>query len=90
MERRHIIVSGKVQGVCFRLYTEQEANRLGLKGYVRNCADRTVEIVAEGEPEALLSLEKWAHQGSPSARVSQVKVNNLPATGKFSRFSMRY
>jgi acylphosphatase len=47
--RAHLIVKGRVQGVCYRMETEDVARRLNLTGWVRNRRDRTVEIVAEGE-----------------------------------------
>ncbi|MFO7945654.1 MAG: acylphosphatase, partial [Armatimonadota bacterium] len=49
-------VYGYAQGVNFRWYTRRNATRLGLKGYVRNCEDGTVEVVAEGEQDALQEL----------------------------------
>ena len=54
--RQHVWISGKVQGVCFRAYTEQEAQRLGLQGWVRNLPDGRVEGVFEGEEELPIPL----------------------------------
>lgn len=72
MQHIKLIVHGLVQGVGFRYHTQVEARRLGLKGYVKNLPDGTVEITAKGEPDAIAALIHWAHQGPAAARVSQV------------------
>ncbi|MBI4971427.1 MAG: acylphosphatase [Candidatus Omnitrophica bacterium] len=89
-ERLRLVISGYVQGVFFRAHADSEAKKLGLKGWVRNRADGTVEIVAEGERKALDRLKEWAHHGPPSARVTDVKVNYEPPTDEFENFSVRY
>ena len=81
MERLRAMVSGQVQGVNFRAYTRREAQRLGLRGYARNLADGTVEVVAEGERAALERLLAWLHRGPPSARVEAVSAQWNPSTG---------
>ncbi len=90
MQRMTAIVHGRVQGVNFRYFTLQEARRLGLTGWVANRPDGTVEVVAEGPENALASLERWLHRGSPAARVERVDVQWSPASGEFSRFQIRY
>ena len=67
---RHVRVSGRVQGVAFRWHTREEALRLGLAGWVRNLPDGTVEVWAEGEPEAVAALERWLERGPALARVT--------------------
>ncbi|RMF27840.1 MAG: acylphosphatase, partial [Cyanobacteria bacterium J083] len=67
MKRVKAIVSGKVQGVGFRMHTLKQAKKLNLKGYVRNLSNGNVEIVAEGEDEKVDSLINWAKSGSPLA-----------------------
>jgi acylphosphatase len=69
-----MLISGRVQGVCFRAYTREEACRLGLKGWVRNLPDGRVEVLAQGDPAKVGVLESWCHQGPPHARVWQVEV----------------
>lgn len=86
MQRIRAIVQGVVQGVGFRFSTRQEAQRLGVKGYVRNRPDGTVEIIAEGEPKAVQSLVRWAQTGPATARVSRVDTEDLPAEGDFTTF----
>lgn len=77
----HIIVRGRVQGVFFRAGTEAVARDLGLAGWVKNCADGTVEIHAEGEAQALARLIEWCRQGPPAASVSAVDVDWVAARG---------
>jgi len=86
----HIFVRGRVQGVSFRAYTQQRAQALGLRGYVRNLADGDVEIVAEGEREALEQLLAWARRGPSGAVVTDVQADFSPAEGAFADFSIRY
>ncbi len=91
MTRRvYITVAGRVQGVFFRANTQEVAQRLGLSGYVRNLPDGRVEVVAEGEEEALRKLVDWCHEGPPLARVERVEVRWENPTGEFSGFHIRY
>lgn len=64
-----IRVSGKVQGVFFRVSAKDEADRLGITGLVRNEPDGSVLIDAEGPPETLALFADWCRQGPPRARV---------------------
>lgn len=90
MKRVRVLISGKVQGVFFRAYTEEEANRLGIKGWVRNLPDGRVEAVFEGEDEAVDKMIAWCHRGSPHSRVTHVEVIEEPYTGEFKDFRIRY
>jgi acylphosphatase len=90
MRRVHMTVRGTVQGVGFRMYTEREAARLGLRGYVRNLPNGDVEIVAEGRPEAIDRLIAWAKHGPPAARVESVDIREEDPSGEFSDFGIRY
>ncbi len=89
MERLSATVSGSVQGVYFRAYTQREAERLGLTGYARNLSDGTVEVVAEGPRAALESLLAWLRRGSPSAHVDEVRAEWHAARGAFARFEVQ-
>ena len=73
-EKLSFIVSGKVQGVCFRAYTEAAAREHDVTGWVRNRSDGRVEGEAYGAPEALEQFVKWLHKGSPHGRVEDVQV----------------
>ena len=70
----HIRVTGLVQGVSFRAYAAREARRLHLVGSVRNQADGSVAIVAQGDADHLERFRQWCEQGSPQAHVEQVEV----------------
>ena len=89
-KRVHVFISGKVQGVWFRAYTKEEADRLGVKGWVRNLPDGRVEAVFEGDEEAVEEMVRWCHQGSPMSRVERVEVQEEPYRGEFEDFSIRY
>jgi acylphosphatase len=90
MKRVRVLISGKVQGVYFRAYTKEEANKLGIKGWVRNLPDGRVEAVFEGEDEAVEKMIKWCYQGSPLSKVSKVEVIEEPYKGEFQDFAIRY
>ena len=66
------LVSGRVQGVFFRVSAAEHATSLGLSGRAKNLVNGRVEIVAFGDPDKLGLLEIWLHQGPPSARVDAV------------------
>jgi acylphosphatase len=85
-----MIVSGLVQGVWFRAYTQRQARELGLVGTVRNLSDGSVEIVAEGSAEAVKALVSWAWQGSPMARVDDVTVEDVPSSGDSDSFEVSF
>jgi len=88
--RLHAIVYGYVQGVFFRANTQRKAIELGLSGWVRNRNDGSVEIIAEGEKEALGSLLSWCKKGPPGARVDRMEHSWEDFKGEFSSFSIRY
>ncbi len=82
-------ISGVVQGVGFRYFTRAVARDLGLRGYVRNMDDGSVEAVAEGEPERIdLFLDRVA-TGPPASSVSGLKVAEIPPSG-YDDFGIRF
>ena len=85
----HVTVRGVVQGVAFRAYTQREARSLGLRGYVRNLPDGSVEIVAQGERDAVERLVAWARVGPAAARVRDVSVTYAEPTDAFPDFGIR-
>ncbi len=89
-ERCHLIISGRVQGVCYRMYARDEAIRLRLTGWVRNKPDGTVEIMAEGESAKLCKFLAWCLTGPPMARITDIKDNFSTATGNFKEFKISY
>ena len=71
-------VSGQVQGVGFRWYCTEEAQRLGLVGRVSNLPDGDVKVLAQGPADAVSQLVAWLHHGSRWARVDDVRLTELP------------
>ncbi|MDD5154776.1 MAG: acylphosphatase [Thermodesulfobacteriota bacterium] len=90
MVRAHVIINGRVQGVFFRYATQEEATRLGLKGWVKNRRDGQVEAVFEGDEATVEKMLKWCHQGPPHAVVNKVDVNWEDYKGESDRFDIRY
>jgi acylphosphatase len=74
-------VTGRVQGVSFRAYAAREARRLEVAGWVRNAADGSVEVHAEGAAGAVDELVAWCRTGSPAAGVEAVEVSEVGAEG---------
>jgi len=70
-----LVVHGRVQGVFFRDSCRHQATRLGVRGWVRNREDGTVEAVLAGTPEALEEMVLWANQGPPHASVQSVEAS---------------
>ena len=88
-ERLSARVIGRVQGVGFRWWARRQADELDLVGWVKNAADeRSVELVAEGDPDALAELERRLALGPPGARVEQVEARRLAASGEYDRFGI--
>lgn len=69
MAAARFIVAGKVQGVFFRASTREQALKSGLRGYAKNLADGSVEVLAVGDAESIDALEAWLRIGPPKARV---------------------
>jgi acylphosphatase len=88
MERLHAVVRGSVQGVGFRYFIQGKAQQLGLRGWVRNNDDGTVELVAEGPRSELERLKMAAEEGPRMARVQRVEVQWSPATGGLADFEL--
>jgi acylphosphatase len=78
---RRYIISGRVQGVGFRFFTEDAARREGIDGWVRNLPDGSVEVRAEGDAEAMERFERAVRHGPPAARVDDVDVTENVPTG---------
>ncbi|MFH1232048.1 MAG: acylphosphatase [Planctomycetota bacterium] len=72
--RSHIWISGKVQGVFFRAYTQKKAQTLNLTGWVRNLPTGQVEAVFEGEKDIVEEMIQWCRHGPPSAQVTKVDI----------------
>jgi acylphosphatase len=83
---RRYLVSGRVQRVGFRYFTQDIASREGLTGYVRNLPDGRVEVVAEGDEASLTRLEAALWQGPSHARVEDVEIESTMPSGRPTGF----
>ncbi|MFY0663510.1 MAG: acylphosphatase [Natronospirillum sp.] len=88
-QRWHLLISGRVQGVFYRVSARDEALRLGLTGYVCNLPDGRVELCAEGDELALRSLLDWCWQGPEQAHISHIDQVQSPAAQEFDDFVVR-
>ncbi len=87
--RRHVIVSGRVQGVFFRDSTLREAERLRVAGWVRNVDDGTVEAVFEGETTAVEAMLGFCRRGPARAAVEKIEVVESQALEGLREFGIR-
>ncbi|XP_014818016.1 PREDICTED: acylphosphatase-2 [Calidris pugnax] len=86
-------VFGRVQGVCFRMYTEEEAKKLGVVGWVKNTSQGTVTGQVQGPEDKVNAMKSWLSKvGSPSSRIDRTSFSNEKEISKldFSGFSTRY
>ena len=90
MTARRYFVSGRVQGVSFRWFVQDEARELGLRGWVRNLADGRVEVWAEGPEGDLDRLKEKLRQGPRLAVVTDLREHPEEPTGRFGDFSIRF
>ncbi|GAB4373843.1 MAG: acylphosphatase [Deltaproteobacteria bacterium] len=85
----HVVVTGKVQGVFFRASTREVAAACGVRGYVRNLPDRSVEAVLQGEREAVEKVIEFMGEGPPGALVTGIRVDWREPTADFPGFDVR-
>ncbi len=88
--RVRLHIAGRVQGVFYRGSMQAEARRLGVRGWVRNCADGSVEAVVDGDPADIRSLIEWARIGPPGARVREVVEQAEPDSEALGAFHVRH
>ena len=86
IEARRFLVRGRVQGVGFRWFVEREAHILGIAGWVRNNADGSVEVLAQGTRDQLLGLRSRLRQGPRAARVDGVEESESRPVSGLSSF----
>lgn len=89
MERLHVVISGRVQGVGFRAFVVGRARHFELVGWVRNLPDGRVEALAEGPREALESFLAYCHKGPLFSKVTGVEEIWTTATGDLDGFELR-
>jgi acylphosphatase len=87
---RHVLISGRVQGVFFRASTKQKAEQLGVKGWVRNTSDGRVEAVFQGNEDSVKEMIKWCHNGPSLSRVDNIDIEEKQISNKLYDFSIRY
>ncbi|TAL42747.1 MAG: acylphosphatase [Methylovulum sp.] len=89
MRRVKVLVSGRVQGVYFRLFTQNKAKHFAVRGSVRNLPDGRVEIIAEAEHVTIEKFIKWCHKGPVTARVDHVEIIELQADEILTGFEIK-
>ena len=88
--RVRLVVEGKVQGVFFRANTKKMALSLGLKGFVKNLATGSVEIIAEGEATKVEELISWCRKGNPPAEVDRLLIYEAPSDTFYDSFRIEH
>ena len=89
MERIHLVIKGRVQGVYYRKSATDQALQLGITGWVRNRRDGSVELVGEGPRAQLQLFMDWCWSGPQFARVTNIDAQWLLATGAMVGFEVR-
>jgi acylphosphatase len=88
--RARAVISGRVQGVFFRVETKRAADRIGVYGWVRNRRDGTVEAVFEGDKDRVDAVLEWCKEGPPHAHVVDLDVSWNDYKGEFQGFEITY
>lgn len=88
--RARLIVKGIVQGVNFRYYTQRQAQKYNVTGWVMNRPDGTVAALLEGEQGDVETMIDWCRHGPPSARVTELVVQPEEYRGEFQSFLVKY
>jgi acylphosphatase len=89
VDRLHVFIAGRVQGVGFRYSTARQATALGLTGWVRNLPDGRVEAEFEGPKPALDDMLGWCREGPALAHVTDVTLEWESGEARYDRFSLR-
>ncbi len=84
----HLIITGRVQGVWFRASTQETADNLGIKGWVRNLPDLSVEVDAIGETDVIEQFIQWCYKGPPGARIKNIEIKELEPVDDFQNFKI--
>ncbi len=90
MQRVHLFVKGKVQGVFFRQALKIMAKKNNVTGWVKNLKDGRVEALLEGEDLKVNKIVEWCHAGPANARVEDIVIKNEKYSGEFSKFDVLY
>lgn len=90
MIQLHIIVSGKVQGVGYRYFSQMKAVQYGVTGWAKNLADNSVEIVAVGSKDQLDPFIEELRIGNPFSKISDMKITESEVIENFHSFTIKY
>lgn len=88
MHQIECVVTGQVQGVAYRVYAQDAATDLGLRGYVKNMPDGTVFVCAQGDRDTLHDFVEYLHEGSLRAKVESVSVEWGSIVHEFDDFGI--
>ena len=88
--RAHVVIDGRVQGVCYRLEARRAALERGVQGWVRNLPDGRVEALFQGTSEQVSQVIDWCRKGSPGSWVKDVEVHEESPGSEFSSFEITY
>ena len=86
----HVIISGRVQGVWFRVNTKKKADELDLSGWVKNTEDGKVEAVFEGDEKNIYDMIRWCSKGSTNSKVSKIEIFKKKYIKEYDNFSIIY
>jgi acylphosphatase len=86
---RRFVISGRVQNVGFRYFTQNAAAREGVAGWVQNLPDGRVEVFVEGDEDAVTRVERAIRSGPPGARVDNIYVQDDEAVGTLKGFRIK-
>jgi acylphosphatase len=87
MKTANLIIKGKVQGVFYRQAAKEQAQKLGITGWIKNISEGRVEVMASGDEERLQDFIEWCHVGPRKADVTDVIVTPL-SEQKFDEFTV--
>jgi len=90
MKTYKIILSGRVQGVFFRLFTKKKANELGIKGYVKNLENDKIEAVFQGKEDSIKKIINWCKKGPSSARIDSIKIHQIKSEKEYKEFKVEF
>ena len=85
-----VVITGRVQGVFFRVETQKAAQSLQVAGYVKNMPDGSVKALFQGDKEAVERMLQWCHTGAPLSRVDDVRVSQVPFQEGLDQMEIRY
>lgn len=90
MIRYSMIVDGRVQGVGFRYFTQLEASKLNLTGWVKNLIDQRVEIEVQGSEENICKFISSIKKGNNFSRVDDISINKIPILSDEKKYTIKY